>query len=215
MTRVVPRTVVAAALAVLVLAGCTGGDDEAANEATEPGGDVGSATGQPAEPDPTAMTEDPTFTFGEADVAYLRQVIPSHDQAIAVTRLVTERTEREDFRQLAADTLAFREEQLAQLVDLAAQAGVEVDPADHAAVGDAPTVVPDAEVAALDQAEPGAFDVAAADVLARIDEGVVAIADETLATAEHPDVIVAAIDGIDRFEPEAATLRTWIGTWGG
>lgn len=214
MIRVAPRTAAAvAAVAVLGLSGCTGEDDPEAAPTGAATGGVGQATAEPV-PAPS-RTDEPVFAFTEADTTFLRQILPSHDQAIAVARLVVDRTGRDDFRQLASDTLAFREEQVGLLTDLASQAEEDIDPADHAAAGDAPSVVPDDEVAALADAEGDAFDVAAAELLARLDEGAVAVSDQALEAAEHPDVIIAAIDGIDRFEPEAATLRQWLETWGG
>lgn len=204
------RTLAAvAAVALLVLTGCTGDDTtDAGSESPSP--DAGAATEQA--PDPSA-TGEPEFTYGDPDVTFLQQMAASHDQALGIARQVAERSEQEDFRQLASDTIEFRERQLQLIADLAEDAEVTVDAADHATGGEA--VVPDDEVAGLEQAEGSDFDIAAAELLARIDEGAVALADATLEGAEHPEVVVAAIDTIDHVEPQAETLRTWIADWGG
>ena len=201
-----PRRTLAAAAAVALLAlpGCTGDDDT--TDGATPSPDT--ATG----PTPAA-TGEPEFTFGEADTTFLQQMAASHDQAIDVARLVAERSEQEDFRQLATETIEFREAQLEEIAELAESAEVTITPDDHATGGDA--VVPDDEVAALERAGGSDFDVAAAELLARLDEAAVVLSDATLEGAEHPVVVVLAIDAIDHVEPQAETLRGWVAEWGG
>lgn len=94
------RFVLVGALAVGLLAGCSGGET---TQALDPEV-VNLQPGAPGEPNavlseiPVDDEVFPTSPFSDADVAFMRDMQVHHEQALAMTALVGERTEREDLR---------------------------------------------------------------------------------------------------------------------
>jgi uncharacterized protein (DUF305 family) len=92
------RSLVAVAAALALLAGCTSGETEA--EAAGDGPRVLQA-GAPGEPSRELTPEEAEsleleIEHTEADVAFIQGMIPHHVQALRMTRLVPDRTSRED-----------------------------------------------------------------------------------------------------------------------
>jgi uncharacterized protein (DUF305 family) len=90
------RRAAAAALAAFVLAACTDAEAET-DQAAQPRGTQPGARGEPSvelDPDEVPAIEEPQHT--DADVAFAQGMIPHHVQALRMTRLVPDRTSRDD-----------------------------------------------------------------------------------------------------------------------
>ena len=99
----VRRQATAMLLGGALLAGCTGGDDEAQPSPSEaPVVQLG-APGQPNRvlTDQEIAELQRPATLSEADVRFVQSMIPHHAQALEMTGLVASRSDREDISQLS------------------------------------------------------------------------------------------------------------------
>ena len=110
----VPRSSAAYAVAVLILAGCTSD----AEEPVDPGrvvqlGSPGE-TGRKLTPEEIAELEE-SVEVTEDDIAFVQGMIPHHEQALAMTALVPDRTTNDDVHKLAERIEVSQHDEIAQL----------------------------------------------------------------------------------------------------
>ena len=121
----------------------------------------------------------------EADMRFMREMIPHHRQALEMTALVEERTERRDLRMLAGrievsqtDEIAWMERWLADN-----RAPAPADHAHHAVHGDLmPGMLTPQEIAALAAASGPAFDRLFLEGMIRHHEGALTMVEQLFAT---------------------------------
>lgn len=159
---VMPRCLGAGTLLVLALGltACTGTPDSP--EPTSPVVQLG-APGEPnrtLSPDEADAIEPPGHT--ETDVAFMRDMIHHHDQAIEMTALVEERTDARDIRLLAERMSVSQQDERVQMVTWMQDRGVPVNDAGHdghSADGSAmPGMLSDEQMAELEAASGADFD---------------------------------------------------------
>ncbi|RVW02770.1 DUF305 domain-containing protein [Rhodococcus xishaensis] len=96
----------AAAAAVILVAGCS--NNEAANNATPTGAEATTSAGAPG-------TNEPTGAHNDADVAYVRMMIPHHEQAIEMAELVPSRSDSPEVNSLATQIEHAQEPEIEQM----------------------------------------------------------------------------------------------------
>jgi uncharacterized protein (DUF305 family) len=158
---------VAAALALpLLLTGCT---SDASSEATP--GPTGTAPvvqlGAPGEPNRTVGADDlddltTTAEASESDIAFVRDMVPHHEQALAMTSLVGSNDASADVKLLAERMEISQRDEVAQLQAWLEEQG-PLPPDDHSRHGGdhaalMPGMLTDEQMAALAAAKGSAFD---------------------------------------------------------
>lgn len=186
------RSVLVVAVAgALLLAGCTSSDSA---QALDPDV-VHLQPGEPGEPN-QVMTEAspeevfPASAFSDADVAFMRDMQVHHEQALVMTGMVEDRTDREDLRlfvQRMETSQAAELEQLERLLAEHAQAvrrsggghdGGHGAGGDH---GDMPGMLSEQELAELEAADGDDFVRLFLVAMSRHHEGALAMVGELLA----------------------------------
>jgi uncharacterized protein (DUF305 family) len=92
-------SLVAVVAGLALVAGCTSGDDAEGAASEKPSVLQAGAPGEPSReltPDEAAALDLSGPEYTEADVAFLQGMIPHHVQALRMTRLVPDRTSRDD-----------------------------------------------------------------------------------------------------------------------
>jgi uncharacterized protein (DUF305 family) len=191
--RFVPTVAV---LAAALLTACSGADAEPADEpeASAPIVQPG-APGEPSElVDELPEAEEPRHT--EADVAFMQGMIPHHVQALRMTRLVPERTAREDVPLFAERMDISQEDELTLMRDWLEERDEEVPllsvPHDHPDADQdlegaveakmdgpmMPGMLTEDELLALEAAEGEEFDRLFLEAMIRHHEGALTMVDE-------------------------------------
>lgn len=170
---------------------------------------------------PDALADDETPLYTEADLRFLQHMIAHHEQAVAMSALVAERTSRPQFVQYADYVARAQHAEIATmsaLLELASERGIDL-PA-HMAHGDPPMrgMLSAAQLRALEQADgahferlwlegmifhhEGAIEMARAQQLAQLDAG------------RRPYMIDVLVEDIivDQ-RAEIATMRRWLREW--
>jgi uncharacterized protein (DUF305 family) len=123
--------------------------------------DDGVRTVQPGAPGEASREIDGTDVEApdhtEADVAFMQQMIGHHRQALAMTALVAERSERDDLPLLAERITLSQEDEIERLTEWLT-ARDETVPADHDAHGSMPGMATPEQLAQLEGARGPAFD---------------------------------------------------------
>lgn len=186
--------VLACVAGVVLLSGCTSSDDERALDPDV----VHLQAGAPGQPN-VRLTEAPPeelalgSSFSDTDVGFMRDMQVHHEQALAMTAMVEERTEREDLR-LFVQRMDISQtgelEQLERLLDEHEQA-VERTGGDHDAHSghtgdgdhsDMPGMLSDDELAALEAARGDDFARLFLQAMTKHHDGALAMVAEVLST---------------------------------
>ena len=181
--------------AVVLLSGCSSSDDERALDPDV----VHLQAGAPGKPN-VVLTEAPPEElslgsgFSDADVAFMRDMQVHHEQALAMTAMVEERTEREDLRLFVQRMDISQTGELEQLERLLTEHEQAVKRAggDHDAPhgghsgdgdhGDMPGMLSDAELAALEAATGDDFARLFLQAMTKHHDGALAMVAEVLST---------------------------------
>ena len=185
--------VLACVAGVVLLSGCTSSDERALDPDV-----VHLQAGAPGQPN-VRLTEAPPeelalgSPFSDADVGFMRDMQVHHEQALAMTAMVEERTEREDLR-LFVQRMDISQtgelEQLERLLDEHVQA-VERTGGDHDAHSghtgdgdhsDMPGMLSDDELAALEAARGDDFARLFLQAMTKHHDGALAMVAEVLST---------------------------------
>ncbi|GAT69980.1 copper resistance protein [Planomonospora sphaerica] len=185
--RGLPPTSLSAAAGVCALAlltACGGGD---APEATP-----GAGTSAPA----PASSAQPTTDFNDADVAFVRMMIPLDEQAVEMARLAAARASDPGLAELAAEAARVRSSEIAAMTGWLAAWGKAA--ASGEGLGqDVPGLATGAEMAGLRRAEGAEFDRRFAELMIGQHRG----------TAE-----MAAAERAEGLNPAARRLAETVGT---
>lgn len=171
-SKAVGTAVAAAVLLGVLLGACSAAES---TEALDPEV-VHLQPGEPGEPNEVVTEASPGEVFpgspfSEADVAFMRDMQVHHEQALTMTAMVEERSERDDLRLFVRRMEASQEGELEQLERLLAEheeavrrSGGEHDGEQHGGHSgdgdhsDMPGMLSDTELAALEAAEGEEFD---------------------------------------------------------
>jgi uncharacterized protein (DUF305 family) len=191
-------TVLLSALALLAAA-CAGTETETATPAAT----------APADTD---------ASYNDADITFLQGMVPHHQQAVEMSQLVPDRTDRTELQDLADEIIAAQEAEIAQMEQFLADAGEEPD-ADHMGgdmggdMGGMSGMMTDEEMSRLADLEGTEFDLMFIDMMTEHHEGAIESAREVIADGENPEVRQLAEQIIDEQEREIAQMATWREEW--
>ncbi|MEV0088471.1 DUF305 domain-containing protein [Saccharopolyspora sp. NPDC050642] len=197
-TRVLTAAIGAVAAAA-VLAGCGGGDDMnnmpghgAPTSATQPGADQQAAN-------------------NAADVTFAQGMIPHHEQAIEMSRLVPERAQSEEVKNLARQIEAAQGPEIQTLTGWLRDWGApaSMPGMDHGAMGhgDMGGMMSDTEMQQLEQARGAEFDRQFLTLMIKHHEGAVTMARTELDSGRFPAAKQMAQQIIDTQQAEIDTMR--------
>ena len=195
------RDSVACAAAVLALASCTSD----AEEPTDPGRVVQlgapGETGRELTPEEIADLEQ-SAEITEADIAFVRDMIPHHQQALEITALVPDRTTNEDVHKLAERIEVSQHDEIA-LLERWLQERHVLD-SDHGHSGLMPGMLTEIQFGELDQASGSEFDRLFLEYMIQHHEGAITMVEGLLdeGYAQEPELFQMArhIDGDQRIE---------------
>jgi uncharacterized protein (DUF305 family) len=163
----------------------------------------------------------PAAAFNQADVAFLQNMVPHHEQAVEMAELVEGRTDRAELLQLAESIVATQSAEIDQMNGLLAAA--EEDPTipegmDHSGAGhgnSAPGMMDDADMAEIEGLQGQAFDLAFLDLMSEHHQGAIDMADEVTTAGENPDVARLAAEVIQAQQAEIEQMAQWRAEWAG
>ncbi|HET6728249.1 MAG TPA: DUF305 domain-containing protein [Jiangellaceae bacterium] len=174
-----------AALALVVVAGCSSDEDEPDAPPVVQLGPPGE-TGTPLTGDEIAELDDAKYT--EADVAFVQGMIPHHAQALVMTELVAERSGRNDLPLLAERMDVSQRDEIVLLEQWLEERGEDVPDAsaghDHGDGELMPGMLTDDDVARLEAASGRAFDELFLQYMIRHHEGALVMVAELLSGDE-------------------------------
>lgn len=191
------RLLVAGAAAALALAGCSSDGEGSPEESDAPVVQLGAPgeSNRTLSPEEVEALDQPAHT--EADVAFVTNMIPHHQQALAMTAMVEERTASERLPLLAERIEVSQIDEIAQLEHWLSERGESV-PDGHAHHGHHAELMPgmltEAELAKLRSAEGRRFDRLFLEYMIRHHQGAVVMVEELLTGGggQEPDVFQLA-----------------------
>jgi uncharacterized protein (DUF305 family) len=151
--------------------------------------------------------------FSGPDVAFLRDMIPHHEEAVVMAELVPERTERQELVELAEDIVGSQTTEVEQMRDLLERSGADQPDADgdHGGHDDALT---EEELGALSALEGTPFDLAFLDLMIAHHRSAVRDAQDVLDRGDNPEVRILAESIIAEQEAELERMERWRDEWG-
>jgi uncharacterized protein (DUF305 family) len=169
------------------------------------------AADAPDTDEPPATDATDAAAYNDADLEFIRGMIPHHEEAVEMARLVPERTDRPELNELAEDIIASQEAEIVQMEQMLADAGAERD--DAAGHGDMPGMMGEEEMERLAGLEGIEFDLAFIDMMVAHHEGAITSAEQVIDDGENPQVRQLAEDVIAEQEAEIAQMSSWREQW--
>ncbi|XVH33601.1 DUF305 domain-containing protein (plasmid) [Haloferacaceae archaeon DSL9] len=151
--------------------------------------------------------------FNHADVAFMRMMVPHHEQAVEMAALVSGRTDRRELCELAPEIIEVQEAEIQQMHDWLEEAGAEpgAHEMDHREMDG---MLADAAFQELRCASGQRFDCLFVDHMIRHHEGAIAMAEDVLEDGRSNRVADLAADVIDVQKAEIETMTRWQRAWG-
>ncbi|HVL97707.1 MAG TPA: DUF305 domain-containing protein [Egibacteraceae bacterium] len=198
--RVLPLLLCALAL---LAAACNGGADVTTGD-EEPGTHAG---------------------YNDADITFLQQMIPHHEQAVEMAELVPDRTERTELIQLAEDIVASQQAEIAEMERMLAEAGAsdEREGHDMEEMDDTGTMedmegmegmMREEDMTRLAGLQGTEFDLLFLDMMVAHHEGAIVAAERVIEGGENPGVGQLAEGIIAEQQAEIDQMTAWRGEWG-
>ena len=187
------RRILLALAAAILLAACNqgGGDKE-----------QGSA---PAEAAPS-----------DADVSFTQNMIPHHQQAIDMAKLVDSHTDRPQLHQLADSIESSQGQEITQMQGWLRSWGKPETPTEgHGGHGDTemPGMMSEADMSRLMESSGTEFDLAFVEMMAAHHQGAIDMANTELKEGSLPEVTRLAQQIIDTQQDEIDQLKRWKAEW--
>jgi uncharacterized protein (DUF305 family) len=168
------------------------------------GGDQEQGTG-PAEAAPS-----------DADVTFTQNMIPHHQQAIEMAKLVDTHTDRPELRQLADSIVSSQSQEITQMEGWLRSWGKPTTPsAGHGGHGDTemPGMMSEAEMRQLMESTGTDFDLAFVEMMAAHHRGAIDMANTELLDGSLPEVTRLAQQIVDTQQNEIDQLLQWKTEW--
>jgi uncharacterized protein (DUF305 family) len=200
--------VLAAGVAALLLAGCAGTSTPAADTAT------------PA----TVVSGGPTTVYAAhnaADITFAQQMIPHHQQAVAMAQLAADRATNGEVKQLAARIQRAQDPEITQMqMFLTAWGATAATPTGDpggmhdmgATMSAMPGIMSDNQMSQLRQATGAQFDRAFLQMMTAHHQGAIQMAQTELAAGQNPDAKALAQRIITAQQGEITQMRTLLGS---
>ncbi len=187
------RRILLAFAAALLLAACNqGGQDQAQGTA--------SAKAAPS----------------DADVSFTQNMIPHHQQAIEMAKLVNSHTDRPQLHKLADSIVSSQGQEITQMQGWLRAWGKPATPSEgHGGHGDTeiPGMMSEADMRRLMEASGTEFDLAFVDMMAAHHQGAIDMATTELKDGSLPEVTRLAQQIIDTQQDEIDQLQRWKTEW--
>lgn len=149
-------------------------------------------------------------SFNEADLKFVEQMIPHHQQAVQIADLAETRAENEDIRSLAMDISFIQAIEVEELQGWLLDWGISHGTDDHADHGAMAGMLTDEELQSLDAASGTDFDLLFAQLMAKHHEGAIEAAQTVLNDGKSADVKVFAESVIETQSAELEELQSII-----
>ena len=152
--------------------------------------------------------------YNEADVEFLQQMLPHHEQAIEMAEMVEDRTDRSELITLAGNIIESQTAEIEEINNLLEDAGEEAaedDPMDH---GGSSTGMSEEDMDALEAAEGEEFDKMFAEMMIEHHSSAIEMANTVLEDGENSEVASLAEGIIEEQEKEIKDLEGWLQEWG-
>jgi uncharacterized protein (DUF305 family) len=152
-------------------------------------------------------------TPNDADVTFVQNMIPHHEQAIRIAKLVDSRTERAELRKLAGDIQRTQAPEIAKLRAWLERWGkTEMPGMDHSQT-QMPGMMGEEEIIELMGYTDTRFDLAFIDMMQRHHQGAVEMARTELRDGSRPEVKTLAQQVIDAQQLEIDQMTEWRQAW--
>lgn len=175
-------------------------------------------TEQVTDPGDTGVESTEESTYNDADITFLQGMIPHHEQAVEMSELVPERTERTELEQLAEDIIASQEAEIAQMEQMLDDAGastpddmdMDMEGMDH---GGMSGMMTDEQMGRLVDLNGVEFDLMFLDMMIEHHEGAIESAEQLLDEGQNPQARELAEGIIPEQEAEVEQMTTWRQEW--
>ena len=152
----------------------------------------------------------------DADVTFTQNMIPHHEQAIEMAKLVDSHTDRSELRKLADSIVSSQSQEMTQLQGWLRSWGKPATPSGgHGGHGDTemPGMMSEADMSRLMAATGPEFDLAFVEMMAAHHQGAIDMANTELKDGSQPEVTRLAQQIIDTQQDEIDQLQRWKTEW--
>jgi uncharacterized protein (DUF305 family) len=152
----------------------------------------------------------------DADVTFTQNMIPHHQQAIEMAKLVDTHTDRPELRELADSIQSSQSQEITQMQAWLRTWGKPATPSEgHGGHGDTemPGMMTDADMRRLMESTGTEFDLAFVDMMAAHHQGAIDMANTELKDGSLPEVTRLAQQIIDTQQDEIDQLKRWKAEW--
>jgi uncharacterized protein (DUF305 family) len=152
----------------------------------------------------------------DADVLFTQNMIPHHQQAIEMAKLVDTRTDRPELRQLADSIMSSQRQEITQMEGWLRSWGKPATPSEgHGGHGDTemPGMMSEADMRRLMRSTGTEFDLAFVEMMAAHHQGAIDMANTELKDGSQPEVTRLAQQIIDVQRDEIDQLQRWKTEW--
>jgi uncharacterized protein (DUF305 family) len=152
----------------------------------------------------------------DADVTFTQNMIPHHQQAIEMARLVDTHTDRPELRELADSIQSSQSQEITQLQGWLRSWGKPATPPEgHGGHGDAEMLgmMSEADMRRLMESAGTEFDLAFIEMMAAHHQGAIDMANTELKDGSLPEVTRLAEQIVETQEGEIEQLKRWKAEW--
>ena len=152
----------------------------------------------------------------DADVTFTQNMIPHHQQAIEMAKLVDTHTERPELHELANSIESSQSQEITQMEGWLHSWGKPATPSEgHGGHGDTemPGMMSEADMRRLMESTGTEFDLAFVEMMAAHHQGAIDMAKTELKDGSLPEVTRLAQQIIDTQQDEIDQLRRWKADW--
>ena len=157
-----------------------------------------------------------TAAPNDADVTFTQNMIPHHQQAIEMAKLVDSHTDRPELRELADSIKSSQSQEITQMQGWLRSWGKPATPSEgHGGHGDTemPGMMTEADMRRLMEATGPEFDLAFVEMMAAHHQGAIDMANTELKDGSLPEVTRLAQQIIDTQQQEIEQLQRWKTEW--
>ena len=152
----------------------------------------------------------------DADVTFTQNMIPHHQQAIEMAKLVDSHTDRPELHKLADSIVTSQSQEITQMEGWLRSWGKPATPSGgHGGHGDTemPGMMSEADMSHLMEVTGTEFDLAFVEMMAAHHQGAIDTANTELKDGSLPEVIRTAQQIIDTQQDEIEQLQRWKAKW--